>query len=119
MNKRKRNALVKALLSGDYEQTRNFLREGDSFCCLGVACDINLDMHWHQLRTSYCTEEYISSCGEPNEDERGITWDGNEMPTKSQLKSLGMSADEALRLSTLNDSGKSFYYIASWLMRYC
>lgn len=29
-----------ALRSGTYEQTRERLRDGDGFCCLGVACDI-------------------------------------------------------------------------------
>lgn len=31
---------VKALRSGEYKQTRNYLRQGDSFCCLGVLCDL-------------------------------------------------------------------------------
>jgi len=29
-----------ALRSGKYRQTRNTLRRGDSFCCLGVLCDV-------------------------------------------------------------------------------
>ena len=31
---------VEALRSGKYQQTRNALRNGNSFCCLGVACDL-------------------------------------------------------------------------------
>ncbi len=31
---------VAALRSGDYKQGREQLRNGDQFCCLGVACDI-------------------------------------------------------------------------------
>lgn len=31
---------VTALRSGDYEQGKNSLRNDDSFCCLGVLCDI-------------------------------------------------------------------------------
>ena len=37
-----------ALNSGDYMQTRNTLRDGDSFCCLGVLCDISGVGEWHQ-----------------------------------------------------------------------
>lgn len=32
---------VKALRSGLYTQGRNVLRRGDSFCCVGVLCDIH------------------------------------------------------------------------------
>ena len=31
---------IKALRSGEYKQTKEFLRIGDKFCCLGVACDL-------------------------------------------------------------------------------
>jgi hypothetical protein len=31
---------VEALRSGEYTQTHGALRKGDSFCCLGVACDL-------------------------------------------------------------------------------
>jgi len=31
---------VEALESGEFEQTEGALREGDSYCCLGVACEV-------------------------------------------------------------------------------
>lgn len=31
---------IHALRSGEYKQAREYLRSGDRFCCLGVACDI-------------------------------------------------------------------------------
>ena len=31
---------VAALESGEYDQTAGRLRNGDSFCCLGVACEL-------------------------------------------------------------------------------
>ena len=31
---------VKALRSGEYKQTRGQLKNGDTYCCLGVACDL-------------------------------------------------------------------------------
>ena len=36
-----REELVKALRSGEYQQAHKKLRVADSFCCLGVACDIS------------------------------------------------------------------------------
>lgn len=33
--------LVAALRSGKYKQARHRLRDGDRFCCLGVACDVH------------------------------------------------------------------------------
>ena len=31
---------LSALRSGDYQQTRSYLRNEDGFCCLGVLCDL-------------------------------------------------------------------------------
>ena len=31
---------VAALRSGKYQQGKNWLRKGDQFCCLGVACEL-------------------------------------------------------------------------------
>ena len=38
--------LIAALRSGKYQQTRNQLRNGDYFCCLGVACDLHDNSLW-------------------------------------------------------------------------
>lgn len=35
-----KQAWVNALRSGDYEQGRGALRQGDTYCCLGVLCDL-------------------------------------------------------------------------------
>lgn len=45
MKKRIKNKWVKALRSGKYQQTTGALREGDSFCCLGVLCNIHAQEH--------------------------------------------------------------------------
>lgn len=42
-----------ALRSGEYEQGRDFLRDGNRFCCLGVACDILSDNGEGEWRPSY------------------------------------------------------------------
>lgn len=38
-----RRRWVDALRSGEYKQARNTLRKGESFCCLGVLCDLVRD----------------------------------------------------------------------------
>lgn len=35
-----RKLWVEALRSGEYEQGKESLRDGDKYCCLGVACDL-------------------------------------------------------------------------------
>lgn len=39
--------LSEALRSGKYSQTTQLLRRGDSFCCLGVACDLHVKSTKH------------------------------------------------------------------------
>lgn len=38
--RQRQDALIAALRSGEYKQTREKLRNGDAFCCLGVACNL-------------------------------------------------------------------------------
>ena len=44
MNENAKN-WVTALRSGEYSQCQGSLRRGDSFCCLGVACDLYAKEH--------------------------------------------------------------------------
>ena len=49
---------VDALRSGKYAQTTGRLREGDSFCCLGVACEISGLVEWDG---DYLAPEYAKN----------------------------------------------------------
>jgi hypothetical protein len=40
MNPQIKQKWVDALRSGEYQQTRNYLRTDNGFCCLGVLCDL-------------------------------------------------------------------------------
>jgi len=40
MNPQIKQKWVDALRSGEYQQTQNYLRKEDGFCCLGVLCDL-------------------------------------------------------------------------------
>ena len=37
--------LINALMSGKYKQNYGSLREGDAYCCLGVACEVYRQDH--------------------------------------------------------------------------
>lgn len=89
---------VKALRSGEYEQTTGQLRYDPSFsgrrnpsyCCLGVLCEV-------------LGAKYDPSGG---------------LPKTSVLDSAGVSADKADKLAQHNDHGRSFNWIAGYIQRY-
>lgn len=49
---------VEALRSGKYEQATKRLRQGNRFCCLGVACDLYATEHDKQWDRTYFDGEY-------------------------------------------------------------
>lgn len=50
MNKAFKKKWVKALRSGEYEQTQNRLCDGNGgMCCLGVLCDISRLGEWEEI----------------------------------------------------------------------
>ena len=57
-----------ALESGDYKQAFGTLRDGGSFCCLGVACDISGEGVWKIKidETLGNTMRYVTDDGEYN-----------------------------------------------------
>lgn len=85
---------VKALRSGKYMQGQNALRNGDEFCCLGVLCEIS-----KPVRDKVNNKGYLQAS--PDEDSAYIV-----IPEQLQDK-----------LSMMNDSGKSFKKIASYIER--
>ena len=48
--KQHRAELVEALRSGRYKQAQYSLRDGDYFCCLGVACDVSGLGEWDNFQ---------------------------------------------------------------------
>lgn len=55
MNQEIKQLWVAALRSGEYEQARGRLRDGDTFCCLGVLCDLH-----HKAGLGYWYGEYYA-----------------------------------------------------------
>jgi hypothetical protein len=104
---------VAALRSGKYKQGRKKLKDGDRFCCLGVACA-------------------IYGKGEFNPDDSfGTERDKSELPSsvcnwlkiKSNLGDYSFISGEGIEidgtLACLNDDyGLTFYQIADFIEEY-
>jgi hypothetical protein len=108
MNAKLKAKWVKALRSGQYDQTEGKLcnSTGDAFCCLGVLLDIQGAV-WRQ----------------PNEDEYGglipVTPKANrrigDIDIDVQAWRGGLSDTQAGELSGMNDDGESFSKIANYI----
>ncbi len=98
MNKEIAEKWVAALRSGKYKQGRGALNKNDSFCCLGVLCDISETSNWRRFVDGVCA----------------YSVEGGRLP-----KSVSDWANISLHptvgntsLSILNDKGLSFLEIA-------
>ena len=98
--------LIEALHSGKYKQGTGRLRRDDTFCCLGVACDLIDPSGWNG--NSYIEQnESISAYLAPN----------------SIINKYGFNCGRGFdlnnhTLSSLNDNGKSFKEIADMLEQF-
>lgn len=90
---------IKALRSGDYEQTDGQLKNeySNSFCCLGVLCD---------LAAKDGGEKWT------NWGTYGENHDTDFLPTHMR-RYIKMCISEQRRLVEMNDGGRSFENIAS------
>jgi hypothetical protein len=61
MNSEVKQKWLEALRSGKYKQGRRQLRKGDSFCCLGVLCDVVDNSKWEA--SGYDKSFYYEGCG--------------------------------------------------------
>ena len=103
MNKQLKIKWLKALRSGEYDQgVGHYVTAGkkyDSFCCLGVLCDIQdavWDMNGYNKAYDLDGRTLVGDAFAPN----GPDW------------------VEQRRLATMNDSGDSFKKIAKYIERH-
>ena len=103
-----RAKLVEALRSGEYTQTDRALRDREGYCCLGVACDLyrkieKPDRQWELVEGNSMWEFMGVSGALPDEvvDWLGFATNGGTLMFRTESS-----------LMALNDSGKSFEYIA-------
>ena len=92
MDRALRDRWVAALRSGDYKQGRVYLHnsEGDTWCCLGVLCDVA------GFR---------------------VTPRRRMFPTHRALQGMRLNEEIAYDLAHLNDDGASFGHIANVIER--
>ena len=116
MKKEDIHTWVKALRSGKYKQGKKFLCRRvdgkDKFCCLGVAIDVLCDGEWEYAASSDETEGHWKFNGTTR---RGVDFNGSGLPRMETLKEIGLKPSTAHLLADLNDGGRSFKEIASWI----
>ena len=95
---------VAALRSGQYKQTTGALRNGDSFCCLGVLCNLHAIAHPKIARKEVSTAIYLGMGGALPYEVR--TWAGMFTKTR-RIPDLNET------LASLNDDGSTFDEIAA------
>lgn len=113
MNPEIKKLWVDALKSGEYEQGRGALCVGESFCCLGVLCDLavkqgaRVRVAKERDKTTYDSR---SACLPPSvSDWAGLDNAWGEYKTNTRGDG---------NLANLNDVGKTFNQIAYYIERY-
>lgn len=102
---------VDALRSGKYTQTRQCLRKGDTFCCLGVLSDIYISntkaAHW-QEGNRYDEVRALTWKQEPeNEEDYEDGFEESELP-KPIKTWAGVDDDTMTILMGMNDGEKDY-----------
>lgn len=94
---------IKALTSGKYKQAQEYLRYGNGYCCLGVACKI-VGIPSNELLNRGLPPE------SPDEFEEKAGFD--RVP-----ECLRSGRRIARKLAQMNDKGISFKEIAQWIRK--
>ena len=122
MNPEVKKQWLEALRGGRYTQGVNYLRdEKDSFCCLGVLCDLytkqNPNAKWVQLKANtYYTlsVQGVDSLYSGYLPEKVYTWAGLDS-TNPLAKTVDYDFKEPL--TSMNDNGMKFSEIADIIER--
>ena len=105
MNPQIKQKWLNALRSGEYQQTKGFLRKEDGFCCLGVLCDLygkENNAEWNLANNGH---NYEFQDKESHLPSSVIEWAGVEDSNPYIIGGIGT-------LSGLNDKGFTFNEIA-------
>jgi hypothetical protein len=106
---------VDALRSGSYQQGRNHLRRGDTYCCLGVLCDLH---DQSQNRTGWSKDDELPLCTYlgcdvllPPTVRKWAAITRRTLDTPFFLTDVSVES----KLSLMNDRGASFDEIADFI----
>lgn len=109
MNQQVKQQWVQALRSSQYEQTTNYLRTQQGYCCLGVLCDLyakeHNDVEWDVA--GGVDYEFLSEI--QSLPEEVVQWAGlsDEDPYYFEA-----DVERNIHLAEINDAGASFEKIA-------
>lgn len=108
MNPEWRDRWVTALRSGDYNQGAGNLMGGeDTFCCLGVLCNIFNPDNWDSnMQGAQYVYEYAGNEDDPSHDDMSDHWDETHSDTElpgSLSAHLGIDPDDEQTLIAFND----------------
>ena len=96
---------IEALRSGKYKQADGRLHDGKKFCCLGVLYDVEFDGDWILIDDADAWSVLSDYMIEDNSSHLSDTF----------REGCGISEDTQSTLITMNDEGKSFEAIATWI----
>lgn len=110
---------VKALRSGKYKQGTGYLRtsqdNSNSFCCLGVLCNIHAQEHPELAKKETNPDVYM---GETEFlPEKVMKWAGMDDSggVRTDREGIEILDNEFFSLAEANDYGISFTRIATWI----
>ncbi len=101
-----RKTWVEALRSEKYQQTTKVLRNEKGYCCLGVACDLENTDYWRLDPRGF----YVFVI--PNDV---ISTQSYSILPQSLRDKLNISYEIHANLTSMNDYGKSFEEIATYI----
>ena len=116
MDKKIAKKWVAALRSGDYKQAKGQLRTSDnSFCCLGVLCNLHAEDHPKIAREQTDPIRYISQ--KDILPDAVCSWSGMESKA-GYAYNIKIGTREYTTLAEANDAGATFEQIANWIEKH-
>lgn len=105
MNKEIKAKWIEALRSGKYKQGTHWLRLQDTYCCLGVLCDLVDSSGW-ESNTIGTTHVYARE---------GYTHNYSKILPENIGQELDIPPEISDQLSNMNDDGHTFKEIADYI----
>lgn len=110
-----REILKTKIEEGKYQKNRGRLCDGNSFCILGVICDIYMNEHPY-TRYKWKTYDYLDPATKQIYEKRTLLVDTREpwvkyetFPPHAIINWLGISEEETDILTTMNDNEERDY----------
>ncbi len=106
MNKAYKEKWLKALIFGDYKQGKRALRTDNKYCCLGVICNVINPNGWVRGKNFDSHNQYAFISNKFRS--------ASVLPENVSIR-IGLSSAAMDKLTDMNDKGKDFKEIATWI----